>query len=990
MLQFNCPHCGKAIRLKEEFAGRKGACPHCKKPMQAPAAAPPPRRPQPEPEPEYVAVDDAYEDAAAEEPVIARRETAQAKGKKKKKQSSSQLPLIIGGGVGVVALIIGLVVWLVMSGSGKPTEPAKVANTAPPPAVNATPPAAGAPAKAQPAVIAAAPSARSEMFAYLPPGLEAMAGIRVAEALKSPEHKVLIKAQLDSTLRPVLAQTGLALNQLDEIVMGTGTRADELLIAVRAAQPVDAAAIRTSLGCTAAAQKINQFDLYPLPPDPDAAESVACFMDAKTFLLGSKVQVQKALEASSAAQTPAVLKSVTEVAGVKTHLWVVARMSVLKSQVGQLTGLGVAESLFAPSLDKIGQVAMGYDLTKGLQLRVALECGTEGEAKLVRNGADALRVAIRDAEKKSAEIAKRGSAPGGPQGGAQPPGGPGAQPPGGPGAQPPGGPGAPGGPPGGRAGGPGGGAPPAPGGALSGGGITGGAAPGAGGGDRAAGSVWDATEVKQAGNQVLVTLPPVKVEGERGASPLDLFDSATQAGLARSAVGSPLFPGSLRRTSLALRKLEQQDGTIPAGTIVVAKYPRPIQRVSWLASLLPYLGQQDLHDQIDFAEQWTDKKNIPAAVTIVDAFLDPLVPQRRWKGLPFEGVALTHYAGMGGVGVEGPTLPKDHPKAGIFGYERKTALADVKDGVSNTIMMIQVRDVFGPWIQGGGATVRAAQSQPYIGATSGFGSPGDTGAMTIFADGSVRFLSKDIDSKVFEALCTINGGETVDLSKFAEPAKPPAGPPLVAQSQPPAGSSPAGTSGGAKKGSAGSELTVYEKPKEGFAVGLPAAWKEIDMDPQNMDAALKSLEQQNPQLGPQVSASVRAVAKLGFKFYGCDLQSAATVFMRNVNVMKNEIPIPLTLDQVVEQNLQQFESLPFVVKPVKHERMKGAFGEAERVQFGVKISAPGAPSINSDSILYLFVKDKTIYSLTVSVATGEASQHLALADKIAQSFRILN
>ena len=111
--------------------------------------------------------------------------------------------------------------------------------------------------------------------------------------------------------------------------------------------------------------------------------------------------------------------------------------------------------------------------------------------------------------------------------------------------------------------------------------------------------------------------------------------------------------------------------------------------------------------------------------------------------------------------------------AGIFGYDRKTALSDIRDGASNTILMIQARDVFGPWLQGGGATVRAAQSPPYIGVTGGFGSPGpDGGVMTIFADGSVRYLSKDIDPKVFEALCTINGGETVDLSKFAPATKP--------------------------------------------------------------------------------------------------------------------------------------------------------------------------------------------------------------------------
>src|SRR5262249_27173257 len=38
VIHFDCPHCGKTIRLKEELAGRRGSCPSCKQPIQAPAA----------------------------------------------------------------------------------------------------------------------------------------------------------------------------------------------------------------------------------------------------------------------------------------------------------------------------------------------------------------------------------------------------------------------------------------------------------------------------------------------------------------------------------------------------------------------------------------------------------------------------------------------------------------------------------------------------------------------------------------------------------------------------------------------------------------------------------------------------------------------------------------------------------------------------------------------------------------------------------------
>ncbi len=773
MLHFDCPHCGKQIRLKVEFAGRRGSCPHCKNPIQAPAVQPRATEPEPEPEPVASPLGEIYDEGdAAAEPVMAR---GAPKAKSKKKQSNS-MPLVIGGGVAVAAAVIGVVVWFATRGSSSAPEKNSVAqNTTQQPnsggaQPNASQPNAGPANAAQtapatptqtPSKTAGQSAAATDMLVYLPPGLDAIAGVRVAEALQA-DHKVHVRAQLDSALRPALARIGLTLDQLEDVVIGSGTKDGMLILAVRGIKPLDAAAVRASLGCTAAPQKINQLDAYPLAPEPGAAESVACFLDSRTLVVGTKDLVQKAIETPGSGKPSPTLSAVKDLSGVKTHVWLVARMSVLKSQVSQLSELGLASSMFAPAVEKVGEVAMGFDLTKDMQLRLALECDSESNAKAMKTTADVMRIALRDFERKM--VAESRAPSGGGATGRS----------GGPPSSPTGGPGGAGGPTGGPTGGPGGGPggmPGAPGGGRPGGGMPGapGGSPGASGGSEV-GAVWDKTEVKQTGNQVLVTLPPVTIEGDRGASPLELFGSAAQASFARTAIGSSLFPGPLRRSSLALRGIEQKEGSLPAGTVIVEKLKRPGERLSWMTALLPHLGHQDLYNQIDLNGSWTDEKNIPAAVTIVEEFLDPLVTKRRWKGYPMEGVALTHFVGMAGVGPESPRLAKEHPKAGIFGYDRKTAVTDIRDGAANTILMIQANDVYGPWVQGGGATVRAAQSPPYIGVTGGFGSPGPrSGAMTIFADGSVRFLSKDIDPSVFEALCTMNGGEQIDLSKIAPP-----------------------------------------------------------------------------------------------------------------------------------------------------------------------------------------------------------------------------
>ena len=49
-IKFECPHCHEALRVKDEFAGKRGPCPKCKKPVTVPAAAPEPAPPPPRPD----------------------------------------------------------------------------------------------------------------------------------------------------------------------------------------------------------------------------------------------------------------------------------------------------------------------------------------------------------------------------------------------------------------------------------------------------------------------------------------------------------------------------------------------------------------------------------------------------------------------------------------------------------------------------------------------------------------------------------------------------------------------------------------------------------------------------------------------------------------------------------------------------------------------------------------------------------------------------
>jgi len=200
----------------------------------------------------------------------------------------------------------------------------------------------------------------------------------------------------------------------------------------------------------------------------------------------------------------------------------------------------------------------------------------------------------------------------------------------------------------------------------------------------------------------------------------------------------------------------------------------PYGHFSWMTQLLPFLGHQKEYDRIDFNRELTTGRNLVVGTEVIPAFLNPLDNRQTWKGHPFDGLALTHFAGMAGVedtrNVVAASLPRSDPRAGVFGYEEVADASEITDGVSQTIMIIGTGTIANPWILGGGATIRGAR-EPYFDKVSGFGTRNlpQAGSLAVMADGSVRFVSANIEPTVFRSMCTIHGRDTVDLERGAAP-----------------------------------------------------------------------------------------------------------------------------------------------------------------------------------------------------------------------------
>jgi hypothetical protein len=140
--------------------------------------------------------------------------------------------------------------------------------------------------------------------------------------------------------------------------------------------------------------------------------------------------------------------------------------------------------------------------------------------------------------------------------------------------------------------------------------------------------------------------------------------------------------------------------------------------------------------RVDFDHDWDDSRNLPEFKNFVPVFLNPDISVLRDS----RGLAVSHIAGT----------------QQFFARSIPMTESAVTDGTSNTILCGQVADRFEPW--GDPSNLRDAN----LGVNrqrDGFGSTDEKGALFMMADGSVRFLSTDIDPKVMAALATPDGDD---------------------------------------------------------------------------------------------------------------------------------------------------------------------------------------------------------------------------------------
>ncbi|QDV18116.1 Type II secretion system protein G precursor [Gimesia panareensis] len=233
---------------------------------------------------------------------------------------------------------------------------------------------------------------------------------------------------------------------------------------------------------------------------------------------------------------------------------------------------------------------------------------------------------------------------------------------------------------------------------------------------------------------------------------------------------------------------------------------------SWTILALPYLDQSNIYNKYNTNAPWFDTSNRVMIETQIPVMLCPSVPgDNRRDAYHAPGAAAGDYGSINEVKkkfwtkVLGVAEPPDSAKAGILSKGQNNRIRDVTDGTSNTFMLGEagghpvVYNAKGIWnstdqsnyaddkvVQYGGnyvTTDGTGWADPDAGLSingalkNGYDTYGPYvineinaseifsfhvgGAQFVMGDGSVRFVSQNIDRRLFAYVCTRAGGETV-------------------------------------------------------------------------------------------------------------------------------------------------------------------------------------------------------------------------------------
>ena len=266
---------------------------------------------------------------------------------------------------------------------------------------------------------------------------------------------------------------------------------------------------------------------------------------------------------------------------------------------------------------------------------------------------------------------------------------------------------------------------------------------------------------------------------------------------AREAARRTTCKNHMKQLGLALHNYHDVHRTFPSGWIAVNTSAHMahdgINGAGWGTMILPFLDQAPLYNQFNANLAIEDPANSAFLSQVLPAWKCPSDPKPdKWQIVHEDGsgtilaeLPTANYIASFGTeeldgcenaaGVAPVTSARQCKGDGMFYHNSRIKLHDVTDGTTNTIMLGErLTDGSLGWYstwpgmvaEGDAAFQRIQGSADHVpndpaGHFDDFSSRHVGGAQFCLGDGSVRFVSENVDRALYQSLATIQGGEVI-------------------------------------------------------------------------------------------------------------------------------------------------------------------------------------------------------------------------------------
>jgi prepilin-type processing-associated H-X9-DG protein len=204
---------------------------------------------------------------------------------------------------------------------------------------------------------------------------------------------------------------------------------------------------------------------------------------------------------------------------------------------------------------------------------------------------------------------------------------------------------------------------------------------------------------------------------------------------AREAARRTQCRNNLQQIGMALHNYHESYGAFPPAYIADAS-GKPMH--SWRVLILPFLDQGAMYSEYNFSEPWDGPNN--------SRLLARIPPQYVCVSHPTAAASMhTAYAAAFGQ------------QCVFRGYE-PVKLTEIKDGASNTLVVVEAGDAGIPWMKPEDVDIT---KHPSLGDPGGFSSHHTGGVHGLMCDGSVKFIPQSMSPQTLKALFTRDGGDFV-------------------------------------------------------------------------------------------------------------------------------------------------------------------------------------------------------------------------------------